>query len=199
MLNIGARLREERDRLGLSQAKFAEACGIKRTAQTTYESGERSPDARYLEAAGKIGVDIVYLLIGLRTSDEMIRALAAEVVLGHISRGIGIDPEKLHELLDEAADEERLVKHGQPSQRGATDIYRKALALLDEVNPPPGRIDVKLLAAVITKVESAVQGQKLSPAKRAGLVAVLYSAFKENGVIDQSMIDETVRISTPEH
>lgn len=60
------RLREERERLGLSQEKFGAAGGVQKRAQINYENGERKPDAEYLELVAKLGVDVVYLVTGER-------------------------------------------------------------------------------------------------------------------------------------
>lgn len=71
MNTIGARLREERLRLGLSQEEFAAIGGVLRRAQSHYESDERSPDAKYLSAVAELGVDLLYVLRGTRqASDE---------------------------------------------------------------------------------------------------------------------------------
>ena len=83
------RLKEERERLNLSQTNFAERCGVKKNAQIKYEKGDRQPDSDYLEKAHKAGVDVSYLITGIRTqpvelpSDEALlldsyRALDAE-------------------------------------------------------------------------------------------------------------------------
>ena len=83
------RLKEERERLKLSQTDFAEYCGVKKNAQIKYEKGERQPDSDYLQKAHKFGVDVSYLLTDIRTqpvalpSDEALlldsfRALSAE-------------------------------------------------------------------------------------------------------------------------
>ncbi len=50
----------------MSPAEFAGLCGVSRTTQFNYESGERSPDADYLELAGKQGMDVHYVLTGRR-------------------------------------------------------------------------------------------------------------------------------------
>lgn len=63
---IGARLREERERLGLSQRSMGEIGGVKKLTQLNYEKGERAPDTIYLTALAGIGVDIVYVLTGQR-------------------------------------------------------------------------------------------------------------------------------------
>ncbi|EBA1658002.1 XRE family transcriptional regulator [Salmonella enterica subsp. enterica serovar Oranienburg] len=66
MNSFGFKLKEERERLGLSQTEFAEACGVKRVAQGNYENDKRNPDAAYLMAAAKLGVDVNYLITGVR-------------------------------------------------------------------------------------------------------------------------------------
>lgn len=62
-LSFGQRLRRERDRLGLSQAAFAEVGGVKRTTQHIYESDVRVPDVNYLENIRRAGVDLGFLLM----------------------------------------------------------------------------------------------------------------------------------------
>lgn len=63
---VGERLKEERRRLGMSKVEFAKRVGVHRNTQTNYESGEREPDADYLEAAEKLGVSLSYILDGER-------------------------------------------------------------------------------------------------------------------------------------
>jgi len=63
-MTIGARLREERTRLGVSQTELAVACGIAKNTQLNYEKDERSPDAKYLTAAEALGMDVYYVLVG---------------------------------------------------------------------------------------------------------------------------------------
>lgn len=47
---IGQRLREERERFGMSQTAFGQAGGVQKQAQINYESDLRSPDAIYLSS-----------------------------------------------------------------------------------------------------------------------------------------------------
>lgn len=61
---FGSRLRAERKRLGLSQEQLAEAAGIKRLAQSQYESESREPRISYLAAIGAAGVDLYFLMFG---------------------------------------------------------------------------------------------------------------------------------------
>lgn len=74
LLNIGERLREERVRLGYNQADFAAIAGVAKTSQFNYEKGERSPDAAYLAAVAEKGVDVLYVVTGVRqpaSADEL--------------------------------------------------------------------------------------------------------------------------------
>ncbi|MDO8933604.1 MAG: helix-turn-helix domain-containing protein [Rhodocyclaceae bacterium] len=66
MVSIGERLREERQRLGLSQTAFAELPGITKKTQMLYESGERLPDAAYLASISIAGADVLYIVTGER-------------------------------------------------------------------------------------------------------------------------------------
>lgn len=63
---FGERLREERLRLGLTQAEMAEAGGVKRTTQHIYESDIRTPDLSYLLRVRDAGADLHYLVFGQR-------------------------------------------------------------------------------------------------------------------------------------
>lgn len=65
-MGIGERIREERERLGLSQADFAALAGAHRKSQGNYESGDRYPDAAYLAAIAEAGADVGYIVTGKR-------------------------------------------------------------------------------------------------------------------------------------
>lgn len=90
--NKGIRLREERLRLGLSQAKFAELMGKKSLAVLRYEKGERSLSLDDLDMLHRAGVDIWFLITGQRT-------------------GVVPLPESEQEIL-------KLFHQVEPSQRG---------------------------------------------------------------------------------
>jgi transcriptional regulator with XRE-family HTH domain len=65
-LHQGSRLREERERLRLSQTDFAKIGGAGRKSQFNYETGDSAPDGAYLSAIAAIGVDVLYVLTGQR-------------------------------------------------------------------------------------------------------------------------------------
>ncbi|MDR0182423.1 helix-turn-helix domain-containing protein [Lysobacter arvi] len=62
---IGARLRAERKRLGLTQAELADRAGVTSVTQRNYESGKRAPDALYLASMAQLGADVQFIVTGL--------------------------------------------------------------------------------------------------------------------------------------
>lgn len=65
-MTIGARLKEERDRLKLSQTALAEAAGTTKKTQIDYEKDNTQPKAVYLAKAAEMGVDVAYVITGIR-------------------------------------------------------------------------------------------------------------------------------------
>ncbi len=63
---IGERLKEERDRLGMTQPQFAEAAGAAKRTLIEWEKGATAPNAVQLSALGAIGVDVLYVVTGER-------------------------------------------------------------------------------------------------------------------------------------
>ncbi len=61
----GARIQEERKRLGWSQQAAAEAAGIRREMWARYEGGSE-PGAKALAGMAAAGADVVYILTGQR-------------------------------------------------------------------------------------------------------------------------------------
>lgn len=67
-MDIGIRLREERERLGMTQESFGQAGGVLKRALIRYEKGERAPDATFLAALAAAGADVLYVLTGERSA-----------------------------------------------------------------------------------------------------------------------------------
>jgi len=63
---IGVRLKEERERLCLTQPDFAQAAGAGKRTLIEWEKGTTSPNAVQLSALEEIGVDVYYVLTGKR-------------------------------------------------------------------------------------------------------------------------------------
>lgn len=95
-LQVAQRIRVERERLGLTQATFAEMAGIGRATQIFYENNDRNPDTAYFEKLSEHGIDIIYLLSGHRTlstyndadwlhfkSEVLWEVFSASLAIGH--------------------------------------------------------------------------------------------------------------------
>nr|WP_060538528.1 helix-turn-helix transcriptional regulator [Pseudomonas sp. NBRC 111125] len=63
---IGARLRDERKRCGLTQDQAAAGCGIVKRTQANYEAGASDATATYLSRAWGMGFDVPFILTGVR-------------------------------------------------------------------------------------------------------------------------------------
>jgi len=69
-MTFGNRLKIERQRVGLTQVDFAEIGGVSRATQISYEQSKGSPDVAYWQAVANIGVDVGFVLTGVRSSCE---------------------------------------------------------------------------------------------------------------------------------
>lgn len=198
MSEFGKRLLLERKTLGFSQTKFAEACGIKRTAQTTYESGERFPDAVYLEAAGRLGVDVSFLLTGERvTYDQEIRNGAMAAVLYRLQEALGISSAELEQLIVEGEKALRAIKNiNKPKDDNFPERADKIVNqwVKEAMSKQPAGIDSTLLSNILEGLD-LIQSE-LSPTKKANAVAILYRAFVTSGKVDQKMIEATVKLAS---
>ena len=74
--SVGERLKQERERLGLTQEQLAQLAGHGKGTQINYEGGKTSPTVDYLLAVAAHGVDTVYVLTGSRSAT--VGALNAE-------------------------------------------------------------------------------------------------------------------------
>ena len=90
MIQLGSRIRQARDRAGLTQEQLAERIGVSRTAIARYESGEIEPKLHNLAAiALALGVSCDELL-GIRpVSSALSLSPEAEDALALFIREIG--------------------------------------------------------------------------------------------------------------
>jgi transcriptional regulator with XRE-family HTH domain len=65
--SIGERLRDERERLGLSQEAFAQTFQVSTRTLYTWERGSQFPNAEVLSLASALGVDVLYVLTSKRS------------------------------------------------------------------------------------------------------------------------------------
>jgi transcriptional regulator with XRE-family HTH domain len=80
---FGARLAEERKRLGLKQAEFASLAGTDVPKQSLYENDRRELRAPYLSRLPAAGVDVLYVLTG-RRSEGWLDEGAADLVSDYL-------------------------------------------------------------------------------------------------------------------
>lgn len=96
---VGARLRAERERVGLTQDEMGNRAGKNKQTQLRYENGLNSPTAAYLHDVAALGVDIGYVVTGFPTElhdDEALvlarfRAASAELRRAALSV-LGVHP-----------------------------------------------------------------------------------------------------------
>lgn len=99
-MTIGARLKEERSRLGLSQTDLGAAGGVGKTTQINYEKGAGSPDANYLSAVAALGVDILYVVTGVATPQVVEGFTVAEDKLVNQYRALAdADKKAVHRIV----------------------------------------------------------------------------------------------------
>lgn len=212
MIDLGKRLKEERERLGLTQAKFAEACGVGRTAQFNYERGEREPSWSYISAAEKIGADVLYIFTGMHAGKDFALANAYSRLIYTVEMFLGLQEGNLDELAKEAVSlqgkEVQMME--QPGTVGVLsygDWQDKVMAWLGTSRKPERCIDAALLAELLDSVDrtSARLGVSLSTEKRVRTALMLYRDAKpqkhprypglHDGKIQQDDIDKAVKLA----
>jgi transcriptional regulator with XRE-family HTH domain len=176
MESFGARVRAERRSLGFSQASFAKKLGIHRNTQGNYESGAREPDAAYLAAASKAGVDIGYVLRGERTSGTHQSLLHLVSV---IFDELHLAPyKKEFDQVCQLAYEENLALWrgegiGEEADRAAVAIIKKSPLMLDE----------GVLIDLVERIEFVLETKAISitPRAKAEIIFRLYQQAKTQG------------------
>ena len=68
MSTIGERLKEERERLGMTIPALAEVAGAKKNTVIDWQKDLSSPPAAKLAALAEVGIDIQYIVVGVRSS-----------------------------------------------------------------------------------------------------------------------------------
>ncbi|WP_443027061.1 helix-turn-helix domain-containing protein [Sphingomonas sp. LB3N6] len=79
-MSSGVRLREERKRLGLTQAELAERAGTDTQKQSLYETSKRKLVGDYLANLARLGIDTQYVLTGQRSGGEALTSEEGSIV-----------------------------------------------------------------------------------------------------------------------
>jgi transcriptional regulator with XRE-family HTH domain len=66
MTPLGERIKAERARLGMSQPAFGEIVKATKWTVWNWEKGDSAPDANQLAALAAVGLDVAYVVTGLR-------------------------------------------------------------------------------------------------------------------------------------
>lgn len=85
-MTIGQRLREERERLGMSQPNFAAIAGTTKQTLFSWETGKTAPDGFQMAALAAQGVDVLYILTGERNPAMPATDPAEQVLLDSYRR-----------------------------------------------------------------------------------------------------------------
>lgn len=141
LISIGARLREVRKELGLTQAEFSAIAknagtkGVTRQSQSNYEKGEQSPSVEYLAAIAAAGADVEYILTGQpRAARQKAREVrrATDVVFEAMRQALGISQPALAEI-------RKQVLEGHLSATEGLHLLQSALlGPGSSRRPPPG-------------------------------------------------------------
>lgn len=105
MSSLGIRLRQERERLGLTQTEIGDMAGVTKNTQRLYETDQRSPKADYLAALDLEGVDVSYILTGRRSAEPQAQRVSDNAPVATASEpGPGLAAVKLYDVEGAAGD-----------------------------------------------------------------------------------------------
>jgi len=80
-MNLGMRLKREREACGLTQSAIAAIGGVQANAQGLYESGMRCPRADYLSRLSATAIDVLFVVMGIRTPHAVAQLSDGEAAL----------------------------------------------------------------------------------------------------------------------
>ena len=120
-MSFGTRLAEERKRLGLKQAEFADLVGTDVPKQSLYENDRRELRADYLARLADAQVDIVYILTGRRSEGEWLGSGPSQLLSAYMS----LPPEVQQALEDLArALRDQFTREPRPTLHSRKPDYR---------------------------------------------------------------------------
>lgn len=119
-MGFGARLAEERKRLGLKQAEFASLVGTDVPKQSLYENDRRELRADYLSRLAAAKVDVGYVLTAKRSEGAWLGEDASRLLSAYVAL-----PEDLQEaVLRLVSDLNRHFATGARTLHSGRDEYR---------------------------------------------------------------------------
>ncbi|WP_312679851.1 helix-turn-helix domain-containing protein [Stutzerimonas nitrititolerans] len=125
-MNLAARLKAERERLGFSQTDFAALAGASKHSQINWEKGAAAPNATVLAAWAAHGMDVLYVVTGQRSN----RQTSADVTenTDSVTAGVAeIDEELMRRIvtmLTKAAKDAGRRWESKRLMLAAVDVYK---------------------------------------------------------------------------
>lgn len=72
---VGERIVDERTEKGLNQSQLAQKIGIVQRTLSNYEGDKTSPNNQFWQNIASLGLDIQFILLGIRSSPEALRQI----------------------------------------------------------------------------------------------------------------------------
>ena len=140
------RLLEERKRLKLNQQEMADLAGVQKRAYNYYEKGERFPDSQALQRLAAGGVDVYFLIVGVRQAD-VVKGFAVETaknavdavtqVMNELGLQGKLTTEEIRTAVNLAVDHEADVAIVRSFMSTAVKLFRPDISLHATQEPVP--------------------------------------------------------------
>ncbi len=209
-MSVGDRLREERERLKMSQSTFAARAGIHRNTQVRYERNKTHLHIGYIEAIRAMGVDDTYVVTGNRGSDAgqpLARKSATpqQLVLDAIADHFGIGGAEIDEvvrwieLLQSSEIAGRQLDITEEAKRLTWRMLMDHKAFGSWANTSDdGRVNQDLLFDLIQRFETRLgraqaNGVVLTAQVKARAIVALYVDAKKVGYVDTKTVDDAIQ------
>lgn len=125
-MTIGERLRKERERLGLSQPKFAALASTTKQTLFSWETGKTAPDGFQFEALATAGVDVLYILTGITAKGQADIALHERASKLQSADDADFQTVKKHSAVVRTAMRNAMAPQLTPRQQALLDNYAHA-------------------------------------------------------------------------
>lgn len=190
-MNLGARLKAERERLGLNQTDFAAVAGASKHAQINWEKGAAAPNATALEAWERLGLDVLYVVTGKRASGLPL--------LGEAVREMSLPGEALREsgvAIGQAVGE--LKAAGAMPGQALESVTGKSNGATSHHLPaqPPVAIDPERLSRIVEMLETAARlaGRKWQIKKLVAVAAEVYNVLADEPALDEPKVERILKL-----
>lgn len=186
----GARFREERERLGLSQAELAARLDVHRNTVARWEQSESGPPGKLLEKLREIAIDADYLVLGDHVPTDGQYGAAAASVLGPLCDRMGLCFEAVQLVIELKA---KYLRSRSFSGADSADLTEQELgSLLDLLMD-----NSVLLADVLHALDDAQHALEVSVPllKLPQVVTMLCRTFKPAGKVDEKVVQDVVSLA----